>query len=319
MIKDKIFIHLQKIFKDMKRLLIPIVVIAFFSCSDKPQNVSGAFDITDSVQNVKSVTFDWKWSSEGMKSGLRDVEAEFTIDESKVTTVSEGGATVYSLINKTGIISDVYTYKGGKPDYDPSKRLWVVRYSGDATKVKVKWSGKLEQISGKGKSTVEVLFQVYGDWPAYSNNIRPQVEVDTLFLGLGLTEEARNDLREEARNRMIARYYNTSVDIAPPDDSPPPPPSSGEEEGEEEEEEDEEDEGEDPETPSLIINAEGEYFFPKPAYDEEEEDYEEDNGNAPLAPETVFRMQLFIRVSANDGSSGAQYVISDGLLEIEFE
>ena len=290
---------MRKILKDMKRFLIPIVVFVLLSCDNKPQGEPGVFEITDSVKNVRSVAYTWNWLS----SGPRKIETEFTIDKNKLTIDSEGGATAFSLVNKTGFISDVYTYSGGKPDYNPANRLWVIEYSGDATKVKVKWSGKLVQEAGKGKSTVEVLFQVYGDWPAYSNNIRPQVEVDTLFLGSGLTEEERKDLREKARNRMIARYYNTSVDISPPADTPPESSEENEEDDENEEEE-----------LSLTISAEGEYIFPMP--DDDEEEYDEGNGNTPAK---TFRMQLFIRVFSNDGNSKAQYKISDGLLEIQFE
>ena len=192
-------------------LFLALCVIFLVSCQqDFERDYSGFFEVKDSVINVSSVIYDWEWTK---KRGN-----EITADFKRVshTTNSESGSVAYSLINTGGFIKSTYTYKNGKPDYNPAYRAWIVKYSGEALMVEVNWSGELKQITGKGESEVEILFQIYGDdnWATYSNNIRPQVEVDTLFLGFADQEEIRDQLREEARYRMIARYYKSSIDLS---------------------------------------------------------------------------------------------------------
>ena len=298
----------------MKRLLlIPIVVYSLMSCSDKPQKPIGVFEISDTVKNVRAVTFDWAWSSHGVRKDT----AYFEIDGVDLG----GNANVYSLMN-TGIVSDVYTYKDGKPDFDRTRRAWIIEYSGNSPRVDIEWSGIVEQISGKGTSAIEVLFQVYSDlpfrdrhdigygmWPVYSNNMRPQIEIDTLFLGMGFSEEELDLQREQARNRMLARYYNAKVDISP---IPPIPQTGSDNEDNGEEEEEEEEEELEEEKILLPISGNATYYFPLPPTD--------------ATPETVdmyhrakYRMQLFIRITSNDGNSNAQYKISDGRLSVVFQ
>ena len=314
----------------MKRFLIPVVIFALLSCDNKPVKDPDAFVISDAIEeNVSAITYDWSWSS----NGYGNTEATFDIDEVEYG----GGATAYSIINKTGRICDVYTYKNGKPDLDSTYRAWIITYSGEATKVTVKWSGRLIKVKGQGTATVETLFQVYGDWPLFANNTRPQylsdeeieqfeternekfvAERDSILVLLEdeelgeediekLEEEIKNlealnkALIEEARNRaLIARYYDASVLLTPV--ISPSQPDESEEEGEEEEEIEEEEE----EVMSLLIGAEGEYYFPV-----DEDDF-------PF-PDRIYRMQLFTRIFSNDGKFNSQFDIIDGRLEISFE
>ena len=188
----------------MKKVLVIFVVITLFSCGNKPREYFD-FEITDTKENIKAAEFKWSWTSKGFK----DVEAKFEIDKH----TSGGKATAYGLINK-GYISDIYTYKNDKPDTTSNSRAWIIKYSGAASKVKVKWSGSFVQKEVEGSSTIETLFQVYRDfedWPIYANNIRPQIDADTLYIGKDISEKERAELREAARKRMIARYYKTDV------------------------------------------------------------------------------------------------------------
>ena len=280
----------------MKKLLLYFLVLScLLSCDYKPKGDLGKFEITETLEDISSVTYIWNWSS----SGYTDIAVEFEFDEDQPPTFN-GEAIAYSLIN-TRRLSDVYTYKDGKPDFDSTYRAWVVTYNGSvARRVNVDWSGTLVQTKGQGRTFVEVLFQVYGDgerqsvgdgnWPPYSNNIRPQIGVDTLFLGLNMTEQEINSEREAARARMIAPFHSRSVNLAPV------PPNNNEEE-------DEEDEGE----------------------EEEEEDdaieYLEMDGSGvfDLLPGITYRMQLFIRVFNNDRDRNAEYEITDGRLNIRFD
>jgi len=278
----------------MKKILIFIIVIGLFSCDNKPRDL-GEFKITDTEEDVSKVAYKWEWSSDGH----RNVEVVFEIIdfENNVPTiiVTENGdpeevlaysTVAYSLFNNTGRISDVYTYKNGRPDFDSTYRAWVITYTGSVEKkVIVNWSGKLKQTEGQGTTFVETLFQIYGNdnWPEYSNNIRPQIEVDTLFLGLNMTELQIRQQRDAARGRMIARFHRNSVNIAPAQ------PNNNNEEGEEEEEVTVE---------PLEMNGTGSFV---------------------LQPDVTYRMQLFTRIYNNDRDHTAKYEITDGTLTIGFE
>jgi len=267
----------------MKRLLMPFIVFALLSCDNKPIEDPDAFIISEIRENIRDVTYEWSWSS----SGFRDIVASFKI----VDSIFGGEATAYSLDNKTGRISDVFTYRNGKPDLDSTRRAWIITFSGSvATRVNIDWSGTLVQTKGQGTTTVETLFQIYGDgefevgqgnWPSYSNNIRPQVDVDTLFLSRDennndIFEGIRDDLRREARERMIARYFNSSVNIAPS--------------------------VEDDEEIILKHSMSG--------YNRHE---------IILQPGVTYRMQLFTRILNNDGDRNAEYEITNGTLRIWFD
>ena len=251
----------------MKRILVPFAVFALLSCDDKPKEFPDEFRVVETLENVKTITYDWSWGSTNYnkKKGYNDnIIASFDIDG----YTSGGDATAFGVVNKSGKICDVYTYINGKPDTTHKFHAWVIEYKCVApVKVKVSWKGQLNVKSASDTTyCVETLFQAYGAWPVYSNNIRPQVEVDTLFLGNFFTEEERSELRKEARARMIARFYCSSVEI-----------SVGQ---------------------SLEMEADGEY---------------------ELTPGTTYRMQLFTRVISNDDKFNAEYEITDGKLEIEFD
>ena len=289
----------------MKKILIPVIALALVSCNDAPKfDPNAGFEINNTIENVSAVSFEWDWSS----SGPRKVETKFEVSSSNLG----GSATVFELTNNTGSISDVFTYSNGNPDLDPAKRAWVLEYSGDAKSVNVNWKANLQQIGIRDTtSTVEVVFQVYavipsalieileeddeeddeegitvdewlkfGIWRDYQNNIRPQVGIDTLFLGFD--EDKIETLRNQARDRMIARYYNTSVF-----------------------KHDEYKEVGENKVWSIDIERDGEYFFPP---------------LPPIQPETPkakYFMQLFLRIYSNNNKS-AEYIIKNGELNINF-
>ena len=318
----------------MKRLLIPIVMFVVLSCDDKPKkDIVCECDIKFDrvVENVKSVTYNWTWAN-----GPRTVEEKehivgvtYTYDIDPDNIVLSGDATVYdNIVNKTCIISDVFTYKKDNknnvvPDLDSCKRAWVIKYSnGNAKRVKVNWSGWVEQkweedleekdrIGKDAPITIETVFQIYtyihkpeevneekfkeykkdisadttmigyGIWPSYSNNIRPQIEIDTLFWDLGLTDEDINHLRDKARSNMIARYYSS------------------------------EKYGDDEERKWFIEsnNFGKEFEFPTLPPIE---------GDTPLVPNATYYMQLFTRIFSKDSNANAYYEITDGVLTVEF-
>ena len=300
--------------------LIVFLVFALFSCNNIPVENPEWFKSSDTVTNISAVTFDWNW----LYKGYGKAEAEFTIsDKTDAGTTTGGDVSACNIVNKTGKISDIYTYINGQPDENPKYRVWVIEYSSDFDSteyesiVKVKWSGTLIQTKGNGKCSVETLFQVYGDWLPYSVNIRPQVEIDTMFLFSmkDISEERKEELndtiqilRKEARDRMIARYYNPLVYMLSETLTPP---SSNDDDEDIENNEDplsddepgEEDENDDVIEPehvtSLYMSAEGEYRL--------------------FVPDKKYRMQLFTQITILDGNYTNQYEITDGRLEIEFE
>jgi len=195
----------------MNRILIVFVAFLLLSCGDKQIN-KNEVQVTDTIKSVKSATYDWSWESKGPRN--KTVSFEITDH----TSGGEETSMAYSLINTSGMIRDIYTYKDGKPDYNPVYRVWVAEYLGNASKLNVEWSGTLIQHGGGGTSNVEILFQVYGEWPAYAMNMRPQIDEEITPSNI--------DKWEEAEKRLIARYYDKSINLS--DSIPIPISANGE-------------------------------------------------------------------------------------------
>ena len=297
----------------MKIFLIFIVAIAFFSCNDfSENNAAERFTVGEPVENVIGVTYKWTWSS-GLP-GSRNVKTTFNIDEKadgekEVTQQNIRGASAFDKVVNSWAISDVFTFRNGNPDPDPSKRAWILEYVGNAKSVKMSWSATIEQkwsataaekIGIDTTATVEILFQVYaiipdavipdnfdadnpnfdwqpvGRWPGYSNNLRPQA------------------------GSMLARFYSTSVF------------GKNDEENGEGNGNDEENGAENTGSGErkLKIEGDGEYHF------------------VPLdfiilpplegRPTAKYFMQLYARMSSNDAKSNSYFEIDDGVLQIEF-
>jgi len=342
----------------MKRFVIPVVIFVLLSCDNKPIDYpDDSFEILQTEVNVKSVTYKWDWSSFisegdnrsplGGKHKYRDIVTKFEIEE-----FEEGGdATAYGLINKTGMVCDVYTYKNGKPDLDPKFRTWVISYSGDASRVNVEWSGTLKQTKEEGTATVEILFQVYGDgelWPSYSNNIRPQNfsneeynkivnelnakfedeqniileliaeeddpdEIKKLEEKIEKLEADKETLLEEAlKRRMVARYFNTVVLTLTT--SQPKPPEEDDSENEEKSYKIVRYSDDEPDDKNVVKETVSSLQMSASGTYEfpKNEDGEPKQG-------ITYRMQLFARVFSADGNFDSHYEITDGRLKIEFE
>jgi len=278
----------------MSIFFIFVVAVAMFSCNDEPDRIHREFEVTDSATFVTGVNFAWKWESVG-NSGK--AKAEFSVDNT--TVIKDGTATAYSIKNTGGFISDVFTYKDGKPDTQNGLRTWVIKYSGNARSIKIDWEATVIGGSAGQTATVETVFQVYaiipdnvipsnfnalnpdfdwraaGRWPVVSNNIRPQIGIDTLFLGMGHSAEKIIEERENARERMLARYYTSEAFLE-----------------------------------SGVHDMEGsdEYYFP----------VLERIIGIPTTPVARYYMQLYTRVTSNDANSNVTYKIDAGHLGITF-